>query len=120
MVEYKGVEIQNINDYEQPVYVDNKNIRTEDTEKYFELALEETNDWAKSNGVIISEEYVQFVDCPVCGSSVKTQLFIKWGFKIAACNRCQHGYVENQLHQLKLKELYASSELDKQFQTMKH
>jgi 2-polyprenyl-3-methyl-5-hydroxy-6-metoxy-1,4-benzoquinol methylase len=119
MFKYKNIEIPDIVDFEKPVHVENRNFRTKNTDNYFELSSKEAIDFPNKDGLIVSEDYVNFVDCPVCGSKNNKQLFVKWGFKHSVCMKCDHTYVENQMNTSKLKELYKNSDIDKQFQLRK-
>jgi len=111
---YKNVNIPKIFDFNIPVFVENRNFRTNNTKHYFDLSFNEVGDLPKQNGVIVSTDLVHFVDCPVCEQRNNRQLFVKWGFKVVACNTCSHVYVENQILPNNLEDLYTSSQSDKQ------
>jgi len=119
MVKYKNIEIPNFENFQEPIIVDNKNFRNKDTNLYFELAFKESNNYPKHNGIIISKDYVHFVDCPICESNNYKQLFVKWGFIIVSCNNCKHTFVRNQIIPLILENVYANSQVDEQFQKRK-
>ena len=119
MYKYKGIEIPYFEDFQKPIHVDNRNFRTKNTDKYFELSSHEAINFPHEDGLVVSENYVRFVRCPVCESDNDRQLFIKWGFKVSVCDECGHTFVKNQLIPEKLGELYKSSEVDKQFQVRK-
>jgi 2-polyprenyl-3-methyl-5-hydroxy-6-metoxy-1,4-benzoquinol methylase len=108
-----------IRDYEKPVFVENRTFRTKETNKYFESAFKESINFPQSNGLVVSKDYVRFVCCPICKLKENKQLFVKWGFKIVVCDNCNHTYVENQVIQSKLEELYTTSEVDQKFQERK-
>ena len=116
MKSYKGIELPTIKDFSVPIYVDNSSSRPEVTNQYFEEAEKEANSFPKVNGVIIDDSVVHFVDCPVCSSDNKKELFLKWGFRIVDCNNCEHVYVENQVKESVLGDLYATSTVDVKFQ----
>ena len=105
-----------IEDFNKHIYVDNRSPRSEITNQYFEEAEKEANSFPKVNGMIVDDSIVSFVHCPVCGSIDKKELFIKWGFRIVDCNNCEHVYVENQVKESFLAELYATSNVDEKFQ----
>ena len=119
MINYKGIEIPHFEDFKKPVHVENRNFRTKNTDKYFELSANEAINFPHENGLVISKDYVRFISCPVCNSDNNKQLFVKWGFKISVCKVCEHTFVKNQLTPGKLGELYKSSEVDNQFQLRK-
>ena len=112
MYSYKGIEIPYFEDFEKPVHVENRNFRTKNTDKYFELSSNEAINFPHENGLVVSNDYVRFVSCPVCGSNNDKQLFVKWGFKVSVCKVCEHTFVKNQLTSEKLGELYKSSEVE--------
>ena len=116
---YKDISIPKVENYRKPVYVENQNFRTKTTKDYFDLALQEASDIPKENGLIVASDYVHFVNCPVCNSSKKKQLFVKWGYKIVNCIYCDHTFVENQILPSKLEEYYKNSQVDKKFQERK-
>ena len=84
MKSYKGIKLPTIKDFSVPIYVDNNKPRRESTNRYFEESFKEANSFLKVGGLIIDEKLVKFVDCPVCNSKNKKELFVKWGFEIDA------------------------------------
>ena len=116
MKSYKGIKLPTIKDFSVPIYVDNNKPRRESTNRYFEESFKEANSFLKVGGLIIDEKLVKFVDCPVCNSKNKKELFVKWGFRISTCIDCNHSFVENQLKSSVLEKLYATSEIDELFQ----
>ena len=118
-MKYKGVDIFNIDDFDKPIYVNNREFRTENTTNYFEQSMIEANSFEKENGVIKDTNLVTEVDCPVCEGTENRQLFVKWGFKIVECAMCSHIFVKNQIRPEKLESLYSSSDIDKQAKVRK-
>jgi 2-polyprenyl-3-methyl-5-hydroxy-6-metoxy-1,4-benzoquinol methylase len=118
-MKYKGVDIFNIENFKIPIYVDNREFRTANTKNYFEQSMIEANSFEKEDGVIKNKDLIIEVDCPVCEDSKNRQLFVKWGFKIVECSTCSHIFVKNQIRPEKLKDLYSSSDIDKQAQVRK-
>ena len=118
-MKYKGENIFNINDFNKPIYVNNRKFRTENTTNYFEQSRIEAISFEKENGIIKNTNLITEVDCPVCEGTKNRQLFVKWGFKIVECSKCSHVFVKNQIKSEKLEELYTSSDIDKQFQVRK-
>lgn len=116
---YKGVEIPTFENFETPIHVENRNFRTKNTDKYFELSSDEAINLPQEDGLVVSSDYVRFVNCPVCSSNDDKQLLVKWGFKVSICKVCEHTFVKNQLTPSKLGELYKYSEVDKLFQARK-
>ena len=41
MISYKGIEIPNFENFDIPIHVENRNFRTKNTDKYFELSYDE-------------------------------------------------------------------------------
>jgi len=119
MNSYKGIEIPHFQSFDRPIHVENRNFRTKNTDKYFDLSCNEAINFPQEGGLVVSSDYVRFVSCPICGSNNNEQLLVKWGFKVSICKVCEHTFVKNQLTPLKLAELYKSSEVDKQFQLRK-
>ena len=113
MPKFKNIDIPVYEDFSKPVIVDNRNFRAGNTDKYFELSSNEAINFPNENGLIVSNDYVRFVNCPVCGSNNDKKLLVKWGFKVSVCKLCGHTFVKNQLIASKLEELYKSSEVDK-------
>ena len=118
-MKYKGVDIFNIDDFDKPIYVDNREFRTENTTNYFEQSMIEANSFEKENGIIKDTNLITEVDCPVCEDTQNRQLFVKWGFKIVECAGCSHIFVKNQIRPEKLESLYSSSDIDKQAKVRK-
>jgi len=117
---YKDIDIPVYEDFSKPVMVDNRNFRAGNTDKYFEMSKKEVIDLPNENGLIVSEDHVHFLLCPVCNSNKDKQLFVKWGFQLSVCIECDHTYVKNQLLESRIIELYATSDVDKQFQTRRN
>lgn len=115
MNKYKEIKLPKIKDFNVPIYVDNRK-RTKGTNSYFEEAKREASAFDKVNGLIVDKTVVDFVDCPVCHSKHKSELYLKWGFRIASCDNCKHVYVENQVKSAVLEKLYSISKLDVKFQ----
>jgi len=112
---YKNIKIPVIEDFEKPIFVDNRRFRTSNTKKYFEQAMNESEELEKKNNIIVQPDLVNIVECPVCGDRDNNrQLFVKWGFKIVSCKICSHVYVKNQIIPSKLEEFYSTSDVDKQ------
>jgi len=44
-MKYKGVDIFNIEDFNKPIYVNNREFRTKNTKDYFEKSMVEANDF---------------------------------------------------------------------------
>ncbi len=116
MSEYKAIDLPIIQDFNKPIFVENRHFRTKSTDEYFKAAYIEANSFPKVDGLIIGKELVDFIDCPVCKSKDKKELFVKWGFKISVCCNCEHVYVENQIKASVLSSLYTSSDVDEKFQ----
>ena len=119
-MKYKGVDIFNIDDFDKPIYVNNREFRTENTINYFEQSMIEADSFEKENGIIKNTNLITEVDCPVCEDTENRQLFVKWGFKIVECAMCSHIFVKNQIRQEKLEDLYSSSDIDKQAKVRKN
>lgn len=120
MPKFQKIDIPFFVDFSKPVMVDNRNFRKGNTDKYFEMSKKEVSNFPKEDGLIVSEDYVHFLLCPVCNSNKDKQLFIKWGFQISVCTECDHIYVKNQLLESRIIELYTTSDVDKQFQTRRN
>jgi 2-polyprenyl-3-methyl-5-hydroxy-6-metoxy-1,4-benzoquinol methylase len=116
MKNYKNIELPKVLDFSVPIYVNNRNARSENTNAYFNEAAKEANSFPKIDGLVTDKNLVEFVACPICNSKDNKELFIKWGFRIAVCNSCEHVYVENQVKPSVLSDLYSSSEVDVKFQ----
>jgi 2-polyprenyl-3-methyl-5-hydroxy-6-metoxy-1,4-benzoquinol methylase len=119
MNKYKGIEIPIFNEFEKPIFVENRNFRTKNTKNYFDLSYKEVSNLPQENGLIVSKDIVRFVNCPICDKADNRQLFVKWGFKISVCDNCDHTFVENQMIQSALEKLYSESDVDKEFQVRK-
>ena len=119
MPKFENIDIPIYEDFSKPVIVDNRNFRNENTDKYFEMSHKEVIDLPNENGLIVSEDHVHFLACPVCNSNKDKQLFVKWGFQLSVCTVCDHTYVKNQLLESRIIELYATSEVDKLQHTRK-
>ena len=79
---FEAIDIFNIDDFDKPIYVNNREFRTENTTNYFEQSMIEANSFEKENGIIKNTNLITEVDCPVCEDTQNRQLFVKWGFKI--------------------------------------
>ncbi len=102
--------------YDLPVITDNRDLRKEITavDKHFEEIKKEASKFPKVNGVIVDSGLVVDVKfCPVCGSSIFEQLFLKWGFLYVKCQSCEHVFVRNRIKDSSLLKLYSESNIDK-------
>ena len=97
-----------------PVYTENRSFRRDipEIDRHFAEAEREMEQFPREAGIIRSPEFVEFVDCPVCGSPQADQLFVKFGLVYAECSLCTHVFVRNRLKDEILLRLYETSIVD--------
>ncbi|MGE4297205.1 MAG: class I SAM-dependent methyltransferase [Desulfovibrionaceae bacterium] len=102
-------------DRHKPILMENRDWRSKCPEQMDmnRLLKEEAETFPKVDGVIVDPRYVEAKRCPVCQADACYKLFVKHGFSYVACERCSHVYVQNQLRDGVLEELYKRSEADK-------
>jgi hypothetical protein len=106
--------INNI-DLSKPIVMDNRNLREQNPniEKHFVACEAELLPFPKNKGIIDSSQYIDWVDCPVCGSSDSKQFVVKWGGRYDQCNVCSHVYIKNRFKKEILLKFYRVSQADK-------
>ena len=100
-------------DYKIPILSDNRNIRSEVKEinKHFEETEKQSNKIPKVDGIIVDQQYVINVSCPVCGSIHSDLIFLKQGFLFVECCLCSQVFVKNRLREEVLQKFYNNSNI---------
>lgn len=104
-----------------PIIMDNHDLREKNPfiNEHFRACEHEMRQFKIEKGLIRDRNFIDWVDCPVCGSSHSEQLFVKWGGRYDECKNCTHVYLRNPLKEKYLLELYKTSiadQLDKKVQ----
>jgi len=101
-------------DFYWPIIMDNQNLRKRNPyiAEHFKACEQDLQDFKKENGVIRDIKNVDWIDCPVCGSSESDQFIVKWGGRYDECRSCTHIFLRNPLKEERLLELYKTSIAD--------
>ena len=67
--------------YKSPIVLDNKRLRERNSaiDAHFSACKAELDLFPTSKGVIRDSKFIEWVDCPACGSNNTKQWIVKWG-----------------------------------------